>query len=165
MRLNIHYSIAKKISVSLQEAGLHLHEKSFLFGNLFPDLIQSFFWRRHEYSVSRKFLRKKIEKLKKKPFFYSFQLGVLAHYICDYFCYPHSRVYNKSMLQHILYEIHQKIPEDFSLLDLNIESFALEELDKFVDWYEKFRPLLKDDRFDFQMATLVSCGFLQAAYQ
>ena len=164
MRLNLHYTIEKKISARIKEAGLHLHEKSFLFGNLFPDLILSFFWRRHEYAVSRKYLRKKIEKIKKKPLFFSFQLGVLTHYICDYFCYPHSRVYNESMLQHILYEIRQKIPGDFSMLNLNIKSFAIEELDRFVNWYEKFRPLIKDDGFDFQMAAHVSSGFLKAAY-
>ena len=165
MRLNIHYRIAKKICAEMKESGLQLHGKSFVFGNLFPDLIQSFFWCRHEYSASRKYISKKIEKLKKKPLFFSFQLGVLTHYICDYFCYPHIRAYNKSMLHHIIYEFRQKIPEDFSMLNLNIKSFAIEELDKFVDWYEKFRPLLEDDRFDLKMATHVSCGFLQAAYQ
>ena len=165
MRLAIHYRIAKKICTELKKDRLQFHEKSFLFGNLFPDLIQSFFWCRHEYPVSRKYITKKIEKIKKKPFFFSFQMGVLAHYICDYFCYPHSRVYDKSMLHHILYEIRQKIPEDFSMINLKIKSFAIEELDKFVDWYEEIRPFMKDDRFDFKMATNISSGFLQAAYQ
>ena len=164
MRLAIHYRIAKRISSEIKKDGLRLHEKSFLFGNLFPDLIQSFFWCRHEYPVSRKYITKKIEKIKKKPLFFSFQLGVLTHYICDYFCFPHSRVYNKSMLQHILYEIRQKIPDNFSMLNLSIKSFAIEELDKFVDLYEEIRPLLNDDGFDFQMATHISSGFLQAAY-
>jgi len=165
MRIDIHYKIAKRICAETKELGLHLHEKSFLFGNLFPDLIQSFFWCRHEYSASREYLKKKIEKLKKKPFLFSFQLGILTHYICDYFCYPHSRIYDKSMLQHILYELRQKTPKNFLKMSLDIKSFAIEELDKFVDCYEDIRPYFMDDEYDFQMAAHVSTGFLQAACQ
>ena len=165
MRLKIHYRIAKKISAEIREAGLYLHEKSFLLGNLFPDLIQSFFWCRHEYSVSQNHLRKRIENLKKKTLFFSFKMGILTHYICDYFCYPHSRIYDKNILEHIIYEVRQKIPENFSRLNLNIKSFTIEELGLFVGWYEKFRPLFKDSEFDLKMATHVSSGFLQAAYQ
>ena len=165
MRLEIHHKIGKTVCDELKELGCRINEKLFLLGNIFPDLIQSYLWRRHEYQHSREYVKRKLDTLKKKPMLFSFHLGVLTHYICDYFCFPHSRVYNKSMLQHILYEIRQKIPDNFSMLNLSIKSFAIEELDKFVDWYEKFRPLLEDDRFDLKMATHVSCGFLQAAYQ
>ena len=165
MRLEIHYRVAKKICTEVKEQGLHLNEMAFLLGNLFPDLIQSYFWCRHEYPASRDFLIKKIEKLKKKPLFFSFQLGILTHYICDYFCYPHSRVYESSMLQHILYELRYKVPKGFSKLSLNIKCFAIEELDKCVNCYEEIRPLFMDGDYDFLMAAHVSSGFLQAAYQ
>lgn len=165
MRLEIHYKIAKKISDELKDLGIQVHERSFLFGNFFPDLIHSYFWCKHEYPVSRDYIRKKIESLKKRPLFFSFQLGILTHYISDYFCYPHSRVYDKGILDHIKYELSQKVPENFSKISLNIRYFAIEELDKFVDWYEKFRLLFKDDEQDFNMAVLVSSGFLQAAYE
>jgi hypothetical protein len=164
MRLEIHYRIAKKISAEMKNRGVNLHEKSFLFGNFFPDLIHSYFWCKHEYHASRDFLKKKIERLKKQPIFFSFRLGVLTHYISDYFCYPHSSVYNGGMFQHIMYEARQKVPADLSGISLNIKSFAIEEVGKFVEWYERFRPLFKDDGHDFQLAALVSSGFLQAAY-
>ena len=165
MRLAIHYKIAKKISCELKGMGIQLHEGSFLFGNFFPDLIHSYFWCKHEYPVSRDYLHRKIEYLKKRPFFFSFQLGVLTHYISDYFCYPHSRVYDKGILDHIRYEISQRVPEKISKMSLDIKHFAIEELDKFVAWYETFRPLFKDDEQDFSMAVHVSSGFLQAAYE
>ena len=163
MRLEIHFRIAKKISGEIREHGYYIHEKSFLLGSLFPDLIQSYLWRRHVYPVSRNFLRKKIERLRKRPLFFSFQLGELTHYICDFFCYPHSRAYDKGFFHHIKYEIRQKAPENFTKLSLDIKNFAIEELDKFVGWYEKWRPLFQDDGHDFEIAALVSLGFLRAA--
>jgi len=163
MRLDIHFSIAKKICAEIKGLGFHLNAKSFLFGNLFPDLIHSYIWRRHEYHNSRDYIRKKIESFKKRPFFFSFQLGIVTHYICDYFCYPHSSAYDKGLLQHILYEYRQKVPKNPCNLNIDIPSFSIEELDKFVGWYERFRRLLSDDDHDFQMAALVSSCFLQAA--
>ena len=163
MRIDIHFSIAKRICAEIKGLGFHLNEKSFLFGNLFPDLIQSYIWRRHEYHDSKDYIRKKIESFKKRPFFFSFQLGIVTHYICDYFCYPHSSVYDKGLLQHIIYEHRQKVPKNLFNLNIDIPSFSIEELDKFVGWYERFRHLLNDDDHDFQMAALVSSCFLQAA--
>ncbi|MDR0302668.1 MAG: zinc dependent phospholipase C family protein [Treponema sp.] len=165
MKLEIHYRIAKKISGEIKGLGFKLNEKSFLLGNLFPDLIQSYVWRRHEYSASREYFRKKMSRLTKKPLFFSFQLGELTHYICDYFCYPHSRVYNKNILHHILYEINQKVPKNLFKLNVDIKFFAIEELDKFVGWYENFRPLFEDSCHDFHIASLVSSWFIQAGYK
>jgi hypothetical protein len=68
-------------------------------------LIHSYFWRRHEYSVSREYLRKKMRRLVKRPLFFSFQLGELTHYICDFFFFFYSSVYNKIFFHHIIYEI------------------------------------------------------------
>ena len=163
MRLEIHYRIAKKISAEMKELGLHLHESSFLFGNFFPDLIHSYFWCKHEYSVSRDFLRKKIERLKKKPIFFSFRLGVLTHYICDYFCYPHSSSFDKGLIHHITYEIKQKIPEKHYSTNLKIKTFSIEELDRFIQWYDNFRISFEDDESDFHIAAMVTSNFLRAS--
>ncbi|MDR0472805.1 MAG: zinc dependent phospholipase C family protein [Treponema sp.] len=165
MRLEIHYRLAKEIACELKELKFKLDKPSFLLGNLFPDLIHSYLWLRHEYPVSREFIGKKLERLKKRPFFFSFHLGVLTHYICDYFCYPHSSIYGKGIFHHIVYELRQKQPRKLLKLKLAVESFTINELDKLVGWYERFRPLFSDDReHDFQIAALVSSNFLQAAY-
>ena len=165
MRFKLHHKIGKNISSELKKLGYCINEWFFLLGNIFPDLCHSYLWRRHEHQHSRDYVRRKIEKLKKGSSLFSFHLGVLVHYICDYFCYPHSSVYNKSIFQHILYELRQKIPKDIIKLNLNINSFNIEELDKFVGYYEEIRPLFMDDDYDYQMASHVSLGFIQAAYQ
>ena len=164
MRLELHYKIGKNVCSELKEMDCHIHEKLFLLGNLFPDLILSFFWCRHEYQPSREYIRKKLIMLKKKPRLFSFHLGVLTHYICDYFCYPHSTGYDKGLIQHLLYEIRQKVPQKFYRTKLNIAAFTIEELEKLIKWYDKFRISFDDDESDYHVAAMMACNFLQAAY-
>ena len=164
MRLKIHHMIGKNVCSELKESGLYIHERLFLFGNLFPDLIHSYFWRRHEYKDSREYIRKKLDKIKKGPKLFSFHLGVLSHYICDYFCYPHSACYNRGLIQHILYEIRQKVPKNYYKLELNNLTFSIDDLDTLVDCYSIFRSVLTDDESDFHIASNVASSFLQAAY-
>ena len=102
--------------------------------------------------------------LKKNSVLFSFHLGVLTHYICDYFCYPHSAIYDKGFVHHVIYEIRQKIPEKTYRANLNIKSFSIEELDRFVEWYESIRASFTDDYSDFRIAASVASNFLQAPY-
>jgi len=164
MRLAIHHRIGKKVCGELKELGFRVNEKLFYFGNLYPDLIHSYLWRKHEYLHSREYIRKKIEKLKKRPRFFSFHLGIITHYICDYFCYPHSGVYNKGLFHHFLYERRQKVPRKLYKTKLTIKDFSIEELGRFVKWYESFRPVFDNDESDFHIAAAVAGNFLQAAY-
>ena len=164
MRIKIHHKIGKSICSELKALGCNINEKLFLFGNLFPDLIHSYIWCRHEYQHSREYVRKKIEKLKKKPKLFSFHMGILAHYICDYFCYPHSACFGKGLIEHIAYEIQQKIPSKSNKIKLVIKTFSIEELDGFVNWYDNSRASINNDEWDFHVATMVTSNFLQAAY-
>ena len=164
MRLDIHHNIGKKVCGELKELGCYLNETLYLFGNIFPDIIQSYLWRRHEYLHSREYIRKRIEILKRNPRLFSFHLGVLTHYICDYFCYPHSSGYDKGLIHHILYEVQQKAPKKVYRINLKIAAFTIEELDRFVEWYEDFRALFESDESDFQIAAMVASNFLKVAY-
>ena len=164
MRLEIHNDIAKMICSEIRRLGFHIHKTLFLFGNLFPDIIQSYIWCRHEYKYSREYIRKKINRIKNKPLFFSFHLGILAHYICDYFCYPHTTFYNEGFINHVAYEVNQKIPEKFIRLNMPINKITIEELDKYVDWFESFRSFIDDDESDYHIASTVALNFLEAAY-
>jgi len=164
MRIKIHHKIGKNVCSELKYHGCKLNENLFLVGNLFPDLIHSYIWRRHEYQHSREYVRRKLEILKGRPKLFSFHLGVLAHYICDYFCYPHSVSFDKGLIEHIAYEVRQKIPINLNRIELNIKTFSIEELDRFVKWYDTFRASVIDDELDFHIATMVASKFLHAAY-
>jgi len=167
MRLAIHYQIGQKVCSELEADGLRVNKILFLLGNFYPDLVHSYLWCKHEYQHSREYIKKKIEKLSKRSFLFSFHLGILAHYISDYFCYPHSGVYDKNIFHHILYELKQKVPENIIRTKLKIRSFSIEEIGRFVNLYENFRPSFDDDdadHTDFRIAVNVAANFLQAAY-
>jgi len=164
MRLIIHHKIGKKIFSELKDLDCYANKILFLLGNIFPDLNLSYLWRRHEYQHSREYTRKMIEMLKKRPWLFSFHLGILTHYICDYFCYPHSSSYDKGLVHHILYEVLQKAPKKVYRINLKITAFTIEELDRFVEWYEDFRTSFKNDESDFQVAAMVASNFLKVAY-
>ena len=166
MRLEIHYAIGKTVCNEMKDQGLRINERLFLLGNVFPDLVQSYIWRRHEYQHSRNYIKRKMDMLKKRPMLFSFHLGVLTHYICDYFCYPHSAIFDKGFMQHVIYELKQKIPSRTYKTVLDIRSFSIEELDRFVSWYESIRDSFDDDS-DFHIASSVASNFMysiQTAY-
>ena len=165
MRLEMHYRIAKEITADFREKKLKLNSFLFIIGNLFPDLIHSYLWQRHEYHQSQNYICKKLEQIKKKPHFFSFHLGVLTHYICDFFCYSHSRAFGKNLFHHIIYELRQKPSKKLRQINLAIESFTIQELAKYIDWYESSRSLYRDDHeYDYSIAVLFSVNFLRAAY-
>ena len=164
MRIEIHNEIGKNVCSELKNLGYKINGKLFLLGNIFPDLIQSYIWCRHEYQHSREYVRKKIDILKKRPRLFSFHLGILAHYISDYFCYPHSASFDKGLIDHISYELKQKIPSKFNILKLEIRTFSIEELDRLVTWYDNCRALINDDEWDFRISTMVTSNFIQTAY-
>ena len=164
MRLDMHHRIGKKVCNELKELGCHVNEKLFLLGNIFPDINHSYIWRRHDYQHSREYVRRKMEILQKRPWLFSFHLGVLTHYISDYFCYPHSSGYDKGLVHHIIYEIRQKIPGRVYKINLNIKAFTIEELDRFVKWYESFRISFANEESDFMIAAMVAYNFLKIAY-
>jgi len=164
MRIEIHHEIGKNVCSELNKFGCNINETLFLFGNIFPDLIHSYIWCRHEYHHSREYVKKKLDKLKRRPMFFSFHLGILAHYICDYFCYPHSISFDKGLTEHIVYEVQQKIPSKFNIIKLEIRAFTIEELDRLVEWYDNSRASINDDEWDFRISTTVTSNFIQTAY-
>jgi len=58
----------------------------------------------------------------------------------------------------------QKAPKKVYRINLKITAFTIEELDRFVEWYEDFRALFESDESDFQIAAMVASNFLKVAY-
>jgi hypothetical protein len=82
-------------------------------GNLAPDLFLSFIVRRHEYAPTAALVKKRMRRLYeghfyRRPALFSFYLGTISHYICDYFCYSHHPSFPGSFWEHIVYEARQK---------------------------------------------------------
>jgi hypothetical protein len=96
--------------------GMGLKRFPFILGSLAPDLYFSFIFRRHEYDCSIAAVRRTILRLYEGRFdprsvFFAYSMGIVSHYICDYFCYSHSPAFRGNLGDHIQYEWAQTMPE------------------------------------------------------
>ncbi len=115
MTVPTHAALATKIYAAVSRvAPLKLDRRWFLYGNIYPDVSHYLVSAPHFADQSMGFVRRRILALCEYPVMgenldavYSMQLGILSHYLCDFFCHVHSSAYRGSMRGHFLYEIHQ----------------------------------------------------------
>lgn len=96
-----------------KESGIKLNLLGFMYGNILPDLSSRFSSQPHNIKGSLNFIINKTHTLLNgacknvysHPYRYSKNLGVITHYISDYFCYPHQDHYNKGLKDHSIYEL------------------------------------------------------------
>jgi hypothetical protein len=114
LKLLNHYKMAEIIFRRMKRNGLVLDRFPFVLGNLAPDLYFSFIFRRHEYDCSAAAVKKTIRRLYEGRFdprsaLFAYFMGIVSHYICDYFCYSHSPSFRGNMWDHIKYEWVQRM--------------------------------------------------------
>ena len=111
MRKKSHISLSRFLVVNIDKEELLKHRKAFYWGSILPDCVPSFLTRRHTYDETIYILRKEIENLIENPninnefnrkFFR--KLGVVTHYIADYFTFPHNKTFTGSLKEHCQYE-------------------------------------------------------------
>ena len=114
MRKKSHLSLAGYI-VDIVDADMIDHPLAFRFGSLEPDLVPSFITTKHRIDLTFHKLEKKINKVideydknKGMTIGLSKDLGVITHYIADYFTYPHNSHYPGNIKDHCHYENHLK---------------------------------------------------------
>jgi hypothetical protein len=108
--------MAEMIYKQMQRKGMRLKRLPFILGNLAPDLYFSFIFRRHEYDCSIVSVGKTILRLYEGRFdpcsgLFAYFMGIVSHYICDYFCYSHSPAFRGNLWDHIKYEWVQRMAE------------------------------------------------------
>lgn len=109
-----HLGIAKAVKQAVeQELPVKLNTMGFLYGNVKPDLSPMLYEIPHYKKNSFDFVKQEIKRLMglrlesssicSKQF--SESLGILTHYLSDYFCYAHSEPYKGSLFSHYIYEM------------------------------------------------------------
>ncbi len=98
--------------------GMPLSRKRFMHGCVKPDVSSLFFRHPHFYRISKKFIFRKIKQLTKKRLHgekknkkISEDLGIILHYIADFFTSVHNLVPNK-LQEHMAFE--KQLRSDFS---------------------------------------------------
>lgn len=108
MRKKSHVSLAGYITG--QETEIR-HRAVFKMGSIVPDLVPSFITKKHEINQTFDILEKKMNKVvdtydssKGLTLRRTKDLGVITHYIADYFTFPHNKEYEGSLKDHVIYE-------------------------------------------------------------
>ncbi len=114
MDVSTHLEIAKIVKKAVEEQfPIKLDTTGFYYGAIKPDISPELVKILHYKKDSFNYIKQEIKKLwETKPIgtmkysrHLSERLGVIMHYITDYFCYVHSDHYQGSMFLHCLYEL------------------------------------------------------------
>lgn len=111
MRKKSHIALTTYLIHNLDDIELKKHKYSFYIGSLLPDCVPSFITKRHCIEDTFHNLKEEIEKItiyndvdKGLNSYYFLKLGVITHFIADYFTYPHNSIYEGNISAHCLYE-------------------------------------------------------------
>ena len=115
MRKKSHFSIASYLMQSEGMEVLATHKKAFYIGNILPDCVPSFLTQRHCIEDTFHILKKELHLLieeynfnKGVTAYFCRHLGVILHYISDYFTFPHNSFYSGNFKDHCFYEKEMK---------------------------------------------------------
>ncbi|MEY7998851.1 zinc dependent phospholipase C family protein [Clostridium sp. Mt-5] len=110
MITNTHILISNIIyNYCLKKLNIKLNKWNFAYGNIKPDFVKDKSKHCHCINESINIVREYSQQLidnKMSIKKYSITLGMICHFICDYFCLYHTERYkNKNLFQHLIYEI------------------------------------------------------------
>ena len=115
MRKKSHIALAGYLVREMDDVNMQEHWKAFYFGSILPDLTPKMITDPHEFDSSYLELKKRIAKLlsearehacKERTLFC--RLGVVMHYLADYFTFPHNTTFDGNLKDHCLYERDMK---------------------------------------------------------
>lgn len=106
-----HGKIGKILGLELISKGYLIDIKSFIRGNMLPDILPKYRFSMHEKKGNYKDVKILIKELMQKKLDnkeLSKKLGIITHYLCDFFTFPHNENYKKSIISHEIYERFQR---------------------------------------------------------
>ncbi len=116
MRKKSHISLANYLIKSMKSEELVNHKKAFYIGSILPDCVPSFLTRKHNIEETFEILKNEILKItdnydmdRGMTGYYSRHLGVVTHYIADYFTFPHNDIFKGNLKEHCTYERDLKL--------------------------------------------------------
>lgn len=115
MRKKSHISLAGYLVRELGLEELAKHKKAFYLGSILPDLTPKMITSPHEFETSYEGLQESLHSLvaeagegEYKERVLWRKIGVVMHYLADYFTFPHNTTYDGNLKDHCLYERDMK---------------------------------------------------------
>lgn len=111
MRKKSHISLAGYLVREMRLEELLEHKKAFYLGSILPDLTPKMFAEPHNFMTSYEKLREDMEQIAEHGAGGGYKerviwrnIGVVMHYLADYFTFPHNSTYDGNLKDHCLYE-------------------------------------------------------------
>jgi len=184
---NTHGYISKKVYQYVQYYhGITLNEVSLKLGSIKPDFVPSLTNIPHYFDDSIAYIVEEISTLSKMKFVnsdkfikaYSERLGVIIHFICDYFCEAHNEdILKTNLMKHFFYELelnnyirefnsyikaHDPRKYISPLLDSDMKTYLYNR----INLYNSLNPyILKDLLFALETSTIVVLSILNSSLE
>ncbi len=107
MNKKTHLLLAKEIIRILDNPFLSNQKRAFCVGSILPDCTVTFLYRRHRFDRIWEETLQKASRLQNRPhaaFSYALRLGVILHFIADFFTLPHNVGFQGGLKAHNQYE-------------------------------------------------------------
>ncbi|WP_459836493.1 zinc dependent phospholipase C family protein [Clostridium carnis] len=144
--MNTHKALAQNFINNIDEDKLFIIKDShFIWGNIKPDCASKYKFKKHYLDESFEMIVRKIQFLSSlnlndiytrySPNKFNQELGVICHFLCDYFCVPHFQRWEfksaNAMKEHVMYENElSKVAKDFKIkkdINTKLTSNEIEE--------------------------------------
>ncbi|MGL5086211.1 MAG: zinc dependent phospholipase C family protein [Clostridium sp.] len=146
MLMNTHTTLAKDFigNMDIDKRSI-INETHFIWGNIKPDCASKYKLKKHYMDESLDMVVKKIQFLSSLSLQdiyknndenrFSQELGVVCHFLCDFFCVPHNKRWEfksaNAMKEHVLYEKDlSKVAKEFKIrkdMQRNLKPKDIEE--------------------------------------
>lgn len=112
MKSTSHFAIGHFLYAAMQSRGINLNRVAFVYGNIAPDYDPNLLFPTHFSKTCERRISEIAAELSELPLEkhgrvgaeYSKQLGILCHFICDYFCRAHNKDFEGGLKHHAFYE-------------------------------------------------------------
>ncbi|MCD7957256.1 MAG: zinc dependent phospholipase C family protein [Lachnospiraceae bacterium] len=115
MRKKSHLALSAYLVEELRIKELDLHRKSFCFGSIQPDLNPKMLSEPHEYDVTWDKVKRLILRIESESEEEScdnstlwMHMGIVTHYLADYFTFPHNTCFEDGLKEHCRHESELK---------------------------------------------------------
>ena len=113
MKSASHHAMGYLLFSALEREGITLDREQFVLGNLLPDYLPELILAPHFTNKCQREIglftnvlaSQRVSASTELPPDYSLRLGILCHYITDYFCFAHSRDFQQNLARHSSYEL------------------------------------------------------------
>lgn len=160
MILNTHLTISNALIENLDSSKSFFYKrKDFIYGNIKPDMTSKYVLHKHYLKESFDMIIGKIKSLCKlsldfiEKYFsiskFSQELGVICHFLCDFFCVPHSQrwEFSHSFKKHVIYEKDlQSIAKDTNFKTLEKASIHHIGVEEFFN--KLYKEYVKKEDFE-----------------